>query len=257
MKLSFCTLGCPDWTLEQIAYNGAAYGFDGVELRIDGNKHVDPSFDAAKRLSIRKMFADSGLCIVCLSGYTQFCGDDSSALEENCEALLQNVLLATDLGAPFVRTFLGGPFTDMGAAVLRKCCDKAAEAGVTVLMEIHDALSTGKQAAEICESVGSGGFGILWDMHHSMSEKPEETWNYLKNKIRHMHIKDADSHNNICHIGQGVLPVAEVVRVLEENSYDGYFSYEWEKMWIPELDIPEIALPKYVEFMRGLSGSSC
>jgi len=33
MKLSFTTLGCPDWSLEQIAKNARAFGFDGVELR--------------------------------------------------------------------------------------------------------------------------------------------------------------------------------------------------------------------------------
>ena len=40
MKLSFATLGCPKWTLEQIAANAKAMGFDGVELRgVDRRAH--------------------------------------------------------------------------------------------------------------------------------------------------------------------------------------------------------------------------
>ena len=35
MKLSFSTLGCPEWTLEQIAKTAGALKYDGVELRTD------------------------------------------------------------------------------------------------------------------------------------------------------------------------------------------------------------------------------
>ena len=33
MKLSFTTLGCPAWTVEQIATNAAQMGYDGVDFR--------------------------------------------------------------------------------------------------------------------------------------------------------------------------------------------------------------------------------
>jgi len=254
MKLSFSTLGCPDWTLEQIVQNGAAYGFDGVELRISGEKHVDPSFDAAKRKAVRDMFAGHKLAIVCLSGYTQFCGDDALKLEENGAALLRNAELAADLNAPFIRTFLGdgGEFTKRGEDVLRRYCDEAHKLGVTVLLEIHDALKTGKQAAKILSDVNSGGLAVLWDIHHSVSgnEMPEDTWLNLGKNIQHVHMKDVDSDNQLCHMGQGTLPCSEITLLLENNGFDGYISLEWEKMWVPSLDEPEIAFPKYIDFMR-------
>ena len=254
MKLSFSTLGCPDWTLEQLARNGASYGFNGVELRISGNRHVDPAFDAAKRKAVRALFADHGLAIACLSGYTQFCGDDAAVLKENGAALLRNAGLAADLGAAYVRSFLGdgGDFTGRGAEVLRWACDKARERGVTVLLEIHDALKTGAQAAQMLAAVNSAGLAVLWDIHHSLTggESPEETWHQLGRNIRHVHMKDADAANHPCLMGCGVLPCAQIARLLEQNGFDGYVSFEWEKMWLPELDGPEIALPHYIEFMR-------
>ena len=107
VKLSFSTLGCPGWTLAQIAENGARYGYDGVELRISGHQHVDPSLCPEERKAIRELFAQQGLAIVALSGYTEFTGDNAEALAQNGEALVQNILLARDLGAAYVRTFHG------------------------------------------------------------------------------------------------------------------------------------------------------
>ena len=33
MKLSFTTLGCPDWDLDTICAKGSEYGYDGVDFR--------------------------------------------------------------------------------------------------------------------------------------------------------------------------------------------------------------------------------
>jgi hypothetical protein len=33
MKLSFTTLGCPGWTLQEIVENAAEMGYDGVDFR--------------------------------------------------------------------------------------------------------------------------------------------------------------------------------------------------------------------------------
>jgi len=256
MKLCFSTLGCPGWTLEQVAETGAAYGFDGVELRIQGDRHVDSSLDAGQRRKARKLFADNGLAIAILSGYTRFCGDDADELASNGEALLRNAGLAADLQAPYLRTFIGGDFTARGADTLRRCCDKAKELGVTVLMEIHDSLNTGKLAAELLAAVGSDGFAILWDIQHSLAakEQPEVTWQAIGQHVRHTHIKDVTSANYPCLMGEGVLPVPDIIALLERKSYEGYYSFEWEKTWIPELAAPEIALPQYMEYMRGLPG---
>lgn len=59
-----------------------------------------------------------------------------------------------------------------------------------------------------------------------------------------------DVAGRLCHMGEGVLPCAEITRLLEENCFEGYLSLEWEKMWIPELDGPEIAFPGYVDYMK-------
>jgi len=253
VKLAFSTLGCPDWDIYKVADKAAEYGFDGVELRIRGNRHVDPEMSASERKKVRELFAKKGIKIPALAGYTVFCGDNVAELNLNGDALLKNAELASDLQAPYLRTFPGGEgITPRGAEVLQRYCDKAKPLGVTVLMETHDSMKTGKQAAKLLKDVNSGGLAILWDIHHSIvdNEKPEETWDAIGAHIRHLHIKDADAANNVCLMGDGVLPVPEIIKLLEEKGFQGFLSFEWEKTWLPNLPEPEIALPGYIEYMR-------
>lgn len=256
MKLCFSTLGCPDWTLDKVAENGAKYGFDGVELRIADGHHINPSFDARQRENIRKMFDGYGLEIVILSGYTQFCWEDEAELEANGEALLKNAQLAADLNVPYLRTFMGanGDFTQKGAEVLKKYCDQAYEMGVIVLAEIHDSMNTGERAAQILQEVNSPGFQILWDVHHSITagEALEKTWEAVGSHVYHVHMKDADADNKPCLLAEGVLPLQQITDVLKKGGYKGHVSFEWEKTWIRELEEPEVALPQYVSYMKKL-----
>ena len=53
-------------------------------------------------------------------------------------------------------------------------------------------------------------------------------------------------------MGYGDLPVKETVTALENIGYDGYFSYEWVKRWVPELEASGIAFHTYMSYMRSL-----
>ena len=44
--------------------------------------------------------------------------------------------------------------------------------------------------------------------------------------------------------GTGTVPVREIVKVLAGAGYKGYYSFEWEKKWHPEIEDPEIAIPR-------------
>lgn len=58
--------------------------------------------------------------------------------------------------------------------------------------------------------------------------------------------------HELCLMGDGDLPLAAFFRVLREGGYDGYYTLEWEKKHHPELADPEVAFPRYVEFMTAL-----
>ncbi|MCL2360698.1 MAG: sugar phosphate isomerase/epimerase [Defluviitaleaceae bacterium] len=253
MKLAFSTLGCPDWDITQVAEKAAEYGFDGVELRIKDDRHVDSKMSISERKAVREMFSSKGVEIPALAGYTVFCGDDTAELNSNGEMLLKNAQLASDMEVPYLRSFPGGRgITNWGIDALHRYCEKVKPLGVTVLMETHDSMKTGKQAAKLLRDVNSDGLAILWDIHHSITdnETPEDTWQAVGKHIHHLHIKDGDSAHKPCLMGEGVLPIPEIVKLLKEKGFKGFLSFEWEKTWIPELAEPEIVLPEYMDYMK-------
>ncbi|MEI9909046.1 MAG: hypothetical protein WDO71_04880 [Bacteroidota bacterium] len=51
-------------------------------------------------------------------------------------------------------------------------------------------------------------------------------------------------------LGQGEVPIFEAVDLLIKGGYKGYYSFEWEKLWHPELEEPAIALADYPKAMK-------
>ena len=47
----------------------------------------------------------------------------------------------------------------------------------------------------------------------------------------------------------GEVPVKEQVAVLAKNGYKGFYCFEWEKKWHPEIEEPEVAFPHYAKTM--------
>ena len=49
---------------------------------------------------------------------------------------------------------------------------------------------------------------------------------------------------------KGEAPIFEAIDILSKGGYSGYYSFEWEKMWHPEIAAPEIALAHYPKVME-------
>jgi hypothetical protein len=45
--------------------------------------------------------------------------------------------------------------------------------------------------------------------------------------------------------------VKEQVKVLAAGGYKGFYCFEWEKKWHPEIEEPEVAFPHYTKVMAG------
>jgi hypothetical protein len=74
----------------------------------------------------------------------------------------------------------------------------------------------------------------------------------IRGKIRHTHLKDsvpAESGTGRRYVltGTGEVPVRQQVEALVKAGYRGFYNFEWEKRWHPEIEEPEIAIPHYVE----------
>ncbi len=158
-----------------------------------------------------------------------------------------------------MRTFIGNyPETLTEDEVVKNAasyldiCGEIAEAkGVVILIETHDAFSTGKKINLILDRIRKEGVAVLWDIHHTINlgERPEETYKEIEKSIKHVHIKDALG-DKLCLTGKGILPIKEIIQLLRSKKYAGYLSLEWEKTWVKELEDPEIAFPQFLNYMK-------
>ncbi len=266
MKLGVTTLGCPAWTLEQILINCKSYGYDGIEWRglgPDLDLTQSPAFDTPAALArTRQAHADAGMEICGLDTSARLADADEAVWIEHRDHAYRFIDLAAALHAPFVRVFGGdGPAGEDRAETAKRLADRlrllgeyAQKAGgmVTVVLETHDAFSTGRQVAEAMRQASHPLVGALWDLHHPyrQGESPEQTWAALGPFVRHTHVKDSTPGGTYCLLGEGDIPIKEMLALLINGGYDGWINLEWEKRWVPSLADPEVAFPQYVRTLR-------
>ena len=265
MKLSFATLGCPGWSIEQVATNAKTMGFDGVELRGAKGEHIGPDETPEERKRIRKLFKDQGVEIAAIMGYSTFTSDDPAKREESIRTAIQFLETARDIGCPVLRIFGGMHSQELDregnikrvAEGIRRVADHAERLGVKLALETHDAWCNGENLSAVLKRVGSPALGICWDVGNSYFDEPlEDTYASIRGRIVHVHFKDAargaDGKVEPRLPGQGEVLMRKAFELLSSGGYDQYLSFEWEKKWLPNLAEPEVAFPHYVRFVKGL-----
>lgn len=256
MKLAFSTLGCPDWSLKYAVEQAEKLGFQSIEIRgIRDNLRADTIEELLpdNREKSLRYAEEKGIV---------FCGLNSSASfhekekrKENTEETLATVKLASECNIPYVRIFGNNLITenedteiaDIGSCV-KLLCEEACKLNVGILLEVHGDFNTSARILKLAEAVNADNFGVIWDIQHSR-EDFKLFYENIRHLIRHVHIKDS-INGNLCSTGEGSLPVAEIVCMLNKDGYDGYLSLEWEKRWHPELRSPEEEFPHYVKLMK-------
>jgi len=122
-----------------------------------------------------------------------------------------------------------------------------------VIIESHGDFTDSPALLEILQRADSPNVALLWDAHHTFvsgKEQPEDTVRELGRYIRHTHLKDSVASGNdrrYVLTGTGDVPVQRQIAALATIGYRGFFSFEWEKRWHPEIEEPERAIAQYAQ----------
>ncbi|MDQ3854935.1 MAG: sugar phosphate isomerase/epimerase [Chloroflexota bacterium] len=268
-RLAFTTLACPGWSWSEILDRATEYEYEGIELRgIEGEMDLPRArpFLATELPKTRRELAERGLAIPCLDTSCRLHDPDTAA---NLDEARRSIDLAAELQAPYVRVFGDKiPSEEPREAVLARVAEGlgqlgeyAAASGVQVLIESHGDFAHTADLAAVLEAVEHPQVGVLWDVHHPyrfFGESLEATFDRLKARIRHTHLKDSrqlDGAVLYCAVGEGDLPLRECLELLYASGYDGWLSFEWEKKWHPEIDEPDVVLPAYSQTIRQLEAA--
>ncbi|MBQ9939164.1 MAG: AMP-binding protein [Oscillospiraceae bacterium] len=271
MKLSFSTLGCPDFSWSDIYSMAKDFGFDGIEVRGIG----DEMFSLKARLftdeqlpntieTLKKMHLE----IACLSSNCVLnCDDEDSAVAAE---ISEYINLASKLGTQYIRLMCeptAAPMVEVDdakvLAILAKVIPLAEEKNVTLLLETNGAYCDSKRLASVLDAAQSDHVAALWDIHHPYryaNESPETTLQTLGAYIKYIHIKDSIMEGGQVKyrlLGEGDLPIDDFIRVLKSINYEGFISLEWLKKYDPELSDAGIVFPHYSNFMAQYLGDGC
>ncbi|MFC4113524.1 sugar phosphate isomerase/epimerase family protein [Nonomuraea zeae] len=253
MKLAVSTLGMPGEGLGRAIEIAAGHGCHGLELRLHPDTGVHAGLGPEERRSVRERVEQAGLEIAALAGYVGICepGPD----EQVVEALLTDLRLAADLGAPAVRVFPRGEDPAVGARRLKAVSGTAAALGRRVLVETHDSMATGAAVAGLLAEAGCPETtGAIWDLLHPWrhGESPAATLAALGSHLAYVQVKDAVSAQDTTPVpmGTGSVPLAEAGELLRRTGYDGWVSLEWERTWYPQVAPVEEILPGAADWVR-------
>lgn len=263
MKISFSTLACPDFEWSDIYSMAKDFNFDGIEIRGLGSDifsvKSNPFTDAQLPNTVAKL-KKLHLEIPCLSSGACLKFFDKS--EENIKEITDYAKLANKLGTSYIRILADlEPFPDGEVddekiiAELKKLVPVAEEYNVTLLVETNGVYSDTKRLKNVLDKVESRKVAALWDMHHPYrfaDEAPEETVANLGEYIKYVHTKDSvrkDGNIEYKLMGEGDMPIKEMLEALKSIGYNGYVSLEWVKRWSNNLCDAGVVVPHYASFM--------
>lgn len=262
MKVCFSTLGCPEWSFSDIVSTASDLGYNGIEIRGIQRELYAPAMDPFSASHIddtKKRLKRLSLQIPCL---TSSCNLNDEADIDKAKAYVDT---ASAIGTPYIR-LLGdlspAPSADISlkeiSANLEEIASYAKDKGVMPLIETNGFFAKTKSLGAMFKSFDHPNVGILFDIHHPyrfFGEEPAYTIDNLWPFIKHVHIKDSVMEGKKVRykmVGEGDLPVAQTIRLLESAGYTGYYSLEWVKRWDLTLEEPGIAFAQYKQFMDTL-----
>ena len=267
MPISFSTLGCPKWDWDTILKNASQWGYAAVELRgIQGELDLTkrPEFSGSRLKQSLDDLKALDLHLSDLGCSTHLHEFDSVKAKEQLDEAKRFIDLAHQVNCPYVRVFgdkiaANRPREDTIAQViagLRVLGEYARGSEVTVILESHGDFYDSPTLLQVMKGAEMPTVALLWDAYHTYKdgkEAPETTFKQLGSYVRHTHLKDSkpvEGKEQYVLTGTGTVPVRETVRLLVAGGYKGYYNFEWEKLWQPEIDEPEIAIPQFAKVIR-------
>ncbi len=268
MKTSFSTLACPDWSLPEVLAAATGYGYDGVELRVI-SRELDlwklPDFKSSSLASTRAAIDACGVAVVAIGSSACFHSPEVLERQRNLDSARRLAEVAAGLGVPAIRVFGDRIQTARTrdetvrwiADSLTQLADELKPQGIQVWLETHGDFAVAADTSEIFKHLDCAEIGIIWDPANAFAKTRELPLIPLliRDRIRHVHLKDVTGEAERSHYaatGEGEFPFDTLFDSLGGIAFDGFVSFEWEKLWHPELAVPEIALPHFIKWWKNI-----
>uniref|UniRef100_UPI003F499E10 sugar phosphate isomerase/epimerase family protein n=1 Tax=Cupriavidus necator TaxID=106590 RepID=UPI003F499E10 len=241
---AFSTLGCGDLKLSEVMTLAQRHAVPCVELRALGGSVDLPAYLASRYgdpAQFSRVVKTMPARIVALGTSLSLVGNSAQCRE----AFLAYVPWAEACGASTLRVFDGGK--QAGAEEISQARSTLlwwqhlrAEKDwrVDIAVETHDAFASEDNLRRLLKCLPE--VNLLWDAHHTWRKggaDPLGTWELVRERVRHIHIKDSVADPGVpagySYVlpGTGEFPMPDLRQVLCRDRYSGVLSLEWERHW--------------------------
>ena len=256
MNLSFSTRGWDSLSWNEITDAASENGFQGVELYQVLNK--TEFFEKGGPLSQYKLSAtvrelrDSRISVVCLDTSLDLTDD------EIFDKLSRYIELA---GMMKIRYVSAVAFTDDEEKIvdaLNGLTDAARRNDVVLLIKTTGIFADTGKLRDLLDRMADDNLAVLWDMRHPYYDCKESADTTIKNLgayVKHVHLRDSAENGDYAIIGEGTLPINEMMQALRSIDYSGFISLEWKPGWVEGLNDHTLVFPHFINFMENLDPS--
>lgn len=260
MKFSFSTKGwqVPSW--KDFCDKAVEMGYDGIEIHDIHNRIFtgkNAVFDKNMIRATYRNLMERGISVPCVDSVRDI--SDMSDFETTVAEIVDCIETAASLKIPYVRVRACAADADKADATvcryLEALVPEAEKENVTLLLETVGIYADTSRLCAVLDRFACDNLGALWDMHHTYRKAGESAETSLKNLgayIKHIHLKDSemiDGKPEYRLIGEGTLPLDEMMLALRSINYDGFISLEWDPAWMPDMTDMDIILLHFTSYM--------
>ena len=251
MNLSFSTRGSNSLSWEEQIRDAEEMGFQGIEPY---NIQEFPSL-SGRGGAFHAYMLNETIRDLKKNKLTLPCFDTSIDLSlplESTEKVEYLISTASSMKVPYIAFCALHEDEDTVNSNIRTILGLAEE-NVCVLIKTVGIFADTERLRHLMDSYACDGLAALWDMHHpyrDFGEIPDKTIRNLGGYVKHVHLRDSDDDLSYNLIGEGTLPIRDMMNALSSIDYNGFISLEWKTDWIRDIPDREIIFPHFLNYMN-------
>ena len=252
MNLSFSVRGWKYLTWDDMIATAEKLRFQGIEVynigKYDALTGPGGPFHKSRTAVTARKLHNKKLKIPCLDSSLDLSAEDDGEREH----ILELMRTAANLGVPYIAVRARRDDKKRVISVLRELVTAAAAMNVKILVKTCDIFADTSRLRDLMNYFARDELAVLWSVHHPYREAGESPADTIKNLgayIRHVHLRDSADDGAFRVIGEGTLPVDEIMDALSSINYNDFISVEWKKEWLDGVDDPEAIFAHFITYM--------
>ena len=254
MKLSYTIRGWKGRDWPQLCAAAVDTRLQGLEIDSVENpimqqrmSPINPELAAAAH----RRLAEQGLTVPCIGTARDFAAPDAA------DEIAGAIRAAGDLLVPYVAVASAQADVDGAIAALAPWVEEAERTGVVLLIKTAGTFADTGKLRDVLNHFASDHLAACWSVFDTWfvsGETAEKTITNLGAYVRHVRLSDGTPEEGAPYIshelmGEGKLPMQDVMNALRSVNYDGFVSLHWEPEWVTGLEDLEMILTHYAVYM--------